>query len=250
MSSEWPEDLQPFPITNWSLVKRAGQATVTTRRQALETLLRRYLPAMRAHLLLQRQIPRDQVEDLLQGFVSDQIVEQNLLAYAQRQKGKLRSFLLVALNRYVAAQFRHAAAQKRCPRGVTVAALDETRPPAADQDTPSEHFDREWAKQLVAETLREMQGRCATSGRADLWGVFEARIVAPLLEQAQPRPYEELAREYALATPLAAANLLTTGKRMFARLLRSLVAEYTHDEDDIKSEVHELMRILGRRPAG
>jgi RNA polymerase sigma-70 factor (ECF subfamily) len=245
MSADRGEDLKAFPATHWSLVEQAGQATLTTRRKALDSLLRRYLPAMRAHLLMERHLPRDKVEDLLQGFVSDQIVERNLIAHAEQRKGKFRSFLLLALNRYVTSQIRRETALKRSPRDSVVTPLDEQQIVSANEQ-PSAQFDREWAKQLVGETLSELKRQCTNSDRSDVWGVFEARIVSPLLEQTKPRPYDELARQYELATPLAAANLLTTAKRTFARLLRSAVAEYTHD-NEVDSEVRELMNILGRR---
>ena len=69
------------------------------RREALGVLLRRYVPALRAHLVVQKRVPRDAAADLIQGFVCDKVVEQGLLAGADRCKGKFRSFLRTALDR-------------------------------------------------------------------------------------------------------------------------------------------------------
>ena len=44
-----------FPATQWSLVGRAGHVTGSRRREALGTLLNRYMPAMRTHLVLARR---------------------------------------------------------------------------------------------------------------------------------------------------------------------------------------------------
>lgn len=243
------EELKPFPSTQWSLVARAGHASIDTQRQALSTLLIRYLPALRAYLLLERRMPRDRVEDLLQGFVTDQLLEHNLVAHVQREKGKFRSFVLLALKRYVISQYRKDTASKRSPEGGSVHSLDEEAMSVPDSAHSSPHFDVAWAKELVSQTLERMCRECEAGGREDIWGVFQSRMVGPLLEQTDPVEYAELAKAFQLPTALAAANLLTTGKRMFARALRQVVGEYAIDEREVQEEVVELMAVLGQRPA-
>src|SRR5687768_2580796 len=90
-----------FPSTHWSLVGSAAQINREKRREALGTLLHRYMPALRAHLVLARRLPADYADDLLQGFVADKVIEQNLLGNADRTKGRFRSFLLAAVKHYV-----------------------------------------------------------------------------------------------------------------------------------------------------
>jgi RNA polymerase sigma-70 factor (ECF subfamily) len=200
---------------------------------------------MRAHLL-HRRIPRGLVDDLLQGFVTDQIVERNLLAHAQREKGRFRSFLLIALNRYVASELRHQHAHCRSP-ATPLLALDE-QVLRGDPEAPSELFDRAWAKELVGQALCRMKEQCVHGGHESVWGVFHERVVSHLLEGTAPTEYQHLAQRYALNGPAAAANLLTTGKRMFARLLRSLVLEY-EPKAAANTEIRELMDVLGRKSA-
>ena len=77
--------------------------------------MRQYLPALKAHLLFKRTVPRDRVEDILQGFVVDKVVEHHLLSRATRKKGKFRTFLLTVLDRYVIDQQRRENAQRRRP---------------------------------------------------------------------------------------------------------------------------------------
>ena len=78
-----------FPSTQWSLVGRAGQMTGERRREALATVLHRYMPALRAHLVLGRRIPPDRADDLIQGFIADKMIEQNLLSTAEQNRGPL-----------------------------------------------------------------------------------------------------------------------------------------------------------------
>ena len=84
------------------------------------------------------------------------------------------------------------------------------------------------------------------SGRADLWGVFQCRVMAPILEGAQPVDYGQLVERFGLKSPAHAWNVLITAKRIFARTLRSVVAEYCRDDDEIESEIAELRGILAR----
>jgi len=238
-------DLRPFPVTQWSLVARAGVATVETRRQALGVLLQRYMPALRAYLLVGKRVPRDRIEDLLQGFVSDKIIEQDLISHAEQKKGKFRNFLLVSLNRYIISELRREKAQKRSPGKGELAPLADETDAVDSRSGPAEHFNATWARQMIDEALQRMRTECQTSGRVDIWGVFENRIVLPALEGARPSEYEDLVKRFALQTPLQACNLLVTAKRMFSRMLGSVVGEYV-DDDQMEDEINELKHVLAR----
>src|SRR5690242_15128505 len=104
-----------FPTTQWTGVERAGQPN-TFGRVALGELLARYLAPLRAHLLFNRHLSRDSADELLQAFISDRILEQELVGCAAREKGRFRTFLLIALNRFVSNAQRDARRQCRSPR--------------------------------------------------------------------------------------------------------------------------------------
>src|SRR5687768_9480544 len=103
-----------FPITRWTLVGRAGLPDEPARREAMDVLLRRYLPAMRA-CLRSRGIPGDRADDLLQSFVADKVIGRNILAAADRSRGRFRAFLMTALNNFARNQSRDESAEKRAP---------------------------------------------------------------------------------------------------------------------------------------
>jgi hypothetical protein len=79
-----------------------------------------------------------------------------------------------------------------------------------------------------------------------VWGVFEARLLGPLLHGAEPTDYEELVGRFGLASAAQASNVLMTGKRMFARIIRAVVGEYALGDEEIESEIRELYAVLGR----
>src|SRR3954468_16201696 len=142
-----------FPSTQWSLVGRAGQLDGARGREALGALLHSYLPALRAHLVAARGMSEDSADDLVQGFVADKVIGQNLLARAAQGRGKFRSFLLGALDHYAVGQFRYDTARKRCPAGAVLDIADQTGLSSADAE-PSLQFTLAWARQIVAEGTR------------------------------------------------------------------------------------------------
>jgi DNA-directed RNA polymerase specialized sigma24 family protein len=244
MSGQAEGELRPFGPTQWSLVNRACQSSLHGRREALGVLLLRYLPALRAHLKAQKRFDPERIEDLLQGFVAEKLVEQNLIARADRNRGKFRTFLLAALNHYVIDQDRQATAGKRSAGKAGPACLsDEPDVPSRESD-PSAQFDIAWARELVAEALRRMNVECANSGQMEVWGIFECRVVKPAMEGAEQVPYEQLIGRFALQSPIQAFNLLTTGKRKFARILREVAGEYVGDEGMIDEEIADLKSVL------
>src|SRR6188508_2148538 len=102
-----------FPPTQWSLIGRAREEDSKGKRPALDELLKRYLPALRVHLLIRRAGDEDAIQDLLQGFIASRILESNLIATAAPSRGKFRTLLLTSLDRYVVDQRRRASAQMR-----------------------------------------------------------------------------------------------------------------------------------------
>jgi hypothetical protein len=134
-------DQQPgnFPATRWSLVARVG-APNQDGHEALSELLRSYLPALRAHLVYRKRLPPDEAEDLLQEFVAHKVLQKNLLAQADRELGKFRTFLLTALDRFLANWRRDRHAGKRAPEGGMVN-IDDELECAGREARPSDVFD-------------------------------------------------------------------------------------------------------------
>src|SRR5688572_14192368 len=119
-----PLQSERFPTTRWSLVGRAAppnpssdpQQLAADDRAALGELIRLYLPALRAHLTGPLRIDRHRTDDLIQGFLADKVLEQNLIALADPNRGKFRTFLLTALERFIVDVHRFDSARKRSPQ--------------------------------------------------------------------------------------------------------------------------------------
>lgn len=253
-----------FQTTHWSMVQRAGYADAAARREALTALLRQYLPALRAHLVRRKRVREDRAADLLQGFIASKVLEDGILSQADRTRGKFRTFLLTALDRYGIDQSRRDSAQKRNPGAAGGGtAVDAERSPArssgpvlsaeeaadagagALQPAP-DAFELEWARQLLKQTLSRMEQECVATGKSNLWRLFEDRVLGAIVGDAEPTPYEKLAVDLGFGTAERAANMLITAKRMYERFLRQTIGEYALTEEEIDEEIRDLYEILAR----
>jgi len=236
-----------YPTTIWSEVARAGKPDAPEALAALENLLRRYYPSLQAHLVFKFRTNRDEAADWLQEFVQRKVLLGHLLAEAAREKGRFRTFLLNALDNFVCSELRRAKAQKRKPEQ-GICALDELTPgeSAALAREEPDPFSASWARIVLDQTLQLMETECERDGCAERWGVFKVRVLEPMLDGAEPMPYEEVVQRIGFSSPAEASNALITGKRMFHRLLRQVVAEYAGEGADMEDEIHELRRELGR----
>lgn len=239
---------QPFPVTRWSLISRARGVADPVSRDALDELLRRYLPALKAHLVLSRRLAVDQADDLLQSFVASRFVEQSLLGNAGPEKGRFRTLLLRSMNNYLIDQLRAARAHKRSAdtaRSLDELADDSLDPADSAAHDPSHNFDLAWARQVIDQAAEIMRAECAREDRSDIWEVFRGRILLPALDGSAPTPYDVLVGQFRYETPEQAANVLVTAKRSFQRALRRVVADYC-DGDDVDAELRELQRAAAR----
>ena len=236
-----------FPTTHWSLVARAGRDVTEAKRQALGEVLVRYMPALQAHLIHGKRLSPEDADDLLQEFVAGKILEKNLIGRADAHLGKFRTFLLTALDRFLIDRVRQQGARRRSPGDGNIHALGDR----ADQlqgEPACDAFDVAWARNVISETVRLMRTECEAANRNDLWGVFECRLLDPLLNSAEPVEYDVMVERFGFQSPTQASNVLITAKRMFARLMRSVVGEYALGKEQIDSEIRELMEILARVP--
>lgn len=238
---------RPFPLTRWSLVVRAADTDAAIKRIALTELLEKYLPALRSYLVLSKHFDADRADDVMQGFLASKVLDQDLIERADQRRGKFRTYLLTALDRFIVNQHRFDRAQKRFPKNS--ASLMESDDVAGDESEPIETFEVAWARQVLDRAINQMQQECHGTGRDDLWLVFDARVLSPTLGNNPLVSYDELVRRAGFSSPVRAANALVTAKRMFVRNLRAVIGEYEADESEIDEEINDLHTILAR-PGG
>src|SRR5260221_12029956 len=141
-----------FGATQWSVVMSAGNQESPRAQAALAKLCQTYWYPLYVFVRRQGQSAED-AQDLVQGFFA-KAIEKNFVAAAEPGKGRFRSFLLLALKRYMANEWDHARREKRGGRKeiISLDAQDtELRYKAepADEGSPEKAFERQWALTLL-----------------------------------------------------------------------------------------------------
>ena len=212
---------------------------------ALESILLTYQAPLRSHLTKRFGMTEDEAADCLHSFVEEKILEKGMLARANRQRGRFRTFLLTSLERFAISKHRHRSTQRRAPE-IEPLPLHEL----TEKDeiffavSPSTEFEIAWARTVIATAMDRMQAECSKNGRRHVWGVFESRLLKPILEGSSPTPYHELISKFDLESPTQAFNVLVTGKRVFGRHLRAVVQEYARDAQEVDKELCALFNVL------
>ena len=154
-----------FPATQWTVVLAAGGTPSPESAAALERLCSSYWYPLYAFVRRSGHSPAD-AEDLTQEFFA-RLLEHNWIAHADRHKGRFRSFLLMAMKRFLAKEWDKAKTLKRggqvrlVPLQLDAAETRYTREPA-DTRTPEQVFEKQWALTLLESVLKPTaRGLCA-----------------------------------------------------------------------------------------
>lgn len=240
--------LNRFLTTDWSAVASAADPAHPDHPNSIERLLLHYLPALKDFLVARYSISSDHAEDIVQGFALEKVLKRQILAQADQARGRFRTFLLNALCNFAISEFRRASAQRRIPQNALIPLheLDEQSGLGVADDQSAWEFDLAFTRQILTETVERFQRYCQKTGRQDFWEVFDGRILGPTLNDKPVLPYDVLVTRIGVRSPDQASNILMSAKRVFTRLLRSVVAEYAKDEAEIDEELALLRGMLNR----
>jgi len=234
-----------FPTTVWPEIWAVAQAEPSKAFQALDSVLCAYQAPLKAHLVTKFGLSEDEAADCLHSFIEKKILQKGLLARANQQRGRFRTFLLTALDRFAISECRRQSSLKRTPPTPPLPLHELTEEDELGfAATPSPEFDVAWARTVLAAAIQRLRAECEQKSRSDFWGVFEGRLLKPLLEGSSPTPYDELVASCALESPAHAFNALASAKRSFARHLRAVVQEYSGNGQNAEAELCELRSIL------
>ena len=244
-----------FHSTHWTNVLRAGAENDTSRREALNTLLEQYWKPVYCYLR-RKGNDNETAKDLTQGFFQEVALDRDLIRLADPSKGRFRSLLLTALNRYTTDQHRRRMAEKRMPIGGLVSLEKLGDLGIADRsvpEPPDDAFNHVWAFEILNEVLAAVRNEYVLNAKEAHWCVFHARLVAPITDHVEPTPFPALCAQHGV-TEKEAYNMLGSVKRRFQMLLRERVGQSVGmddgvDEKEIDSEIDDLVRALSKRPA-
>src|SRR4029077_5675946 len=120
-------------------------------------------------------------QDLTQEFFC-RLLEKRWLDSVDREKGKLRTFLIVALKRFLLNEWDYASARRRGGGQAPVqmdTAFAESRFAADSQAlAPDEGFDRQWALTLIDLTLSRLRAEFAATGKSGDYDAMKNCLLA------------------------------------------------------------------------
>jgi RNA polymerase sigma-70 factor (ECF subfamily) len=213
-------------------------------RPELAGLLRQYLPAIRAHLLRKRRIHPDRVDDLLQTFVADKVLQQNVIEKADQLRGRFRTFILTAVENFLISQQRYEYAARRSPGTRTkMLELDDQRD-AEPSCREGDVFDRTWAREVIGQALQWMKQVCDETQRQREWVLFDKRIVGPVLREEPEADYSAIIKEFGFISYSQATKAMTRAKRLYVQCLREVVGQYVVNAEEVDAEIIDLQRVV------
>lgn len=243
-----PVSPRRFATTRWSMVLAAGgmhSADLgTAGREALALLCQTYWYPLYA-FIRRRGHAADEAQDLTQSFFL-RLLEKNVLASADPQRGRFRSFLLASLKNFLANEWERSTAAKRGGGHALlplVADFDSAerqyvREPA-DTLTPERCFERQWAITLLSNVLSDLEKQYAASGRAALFEALKSCLVA----DAPPGFYAGNSQKLGLsegAIQVAASRL----RKRYRELLREHIAQTVESPEEVEEELRDLFRAV------
>ena len=249
MSEYHPQDLPQagspqFPDTRWSVVLRAGLEPGDEGKAALERLCRDYWFPLYAFVRRRGHSPED-AEDVTQGFMLH-LIEGPLLGRADQERGRFRSFLLGALQHFLAKELRRQQTVKRGGKREIVSLDAEegerrfAREPA-DEVTPEVQFERSWAFALLERVFARLRAEYERAGRAELFEKLE-----PYLAGKESMPgYEQLARQVG-QSPSGVGVSIHRMRRRYGDLLRDEIAQTVSSPKEAEAELAHLMAVVAQ----
>ena len=212
-------------------------------REALSGFCEAYWPPLYS-FLRHRGYPSADAQDLVQGFFAH-LLEQDTLTRADRQKGRLRTFLLGSLQNFLFNEYERARALKR-GGGRQIVSIDEHLPEAEAAMFATSHlsdagcYDFVWASNIVTRAWQSLQNAFVAEGKAE-W-LEELRPFVAGGSVTPPNQEEAAAR---LGVPIATLRTwLSRLRQRYRESLRMEVASTVSDPADVDQELHHLYQIL------
>ncbi len=230
-----------FNTTHWSVVL-AARGESAEAQEALEKLCRVYWYPLYAFVRRQGHSPED-AEDIIQGFFA-RLLQRKDLETIQRERGRLRCYLLVSLKHFLINEQLRARAEKRGGRQSFIS-LDEVEAEKkfsqepVDKSTPEKIFERRWAMALLDKVLELLRNEYEATDRLRLFESLRWFLSDEPAEQSQA----EIGSQLGLSTG-AVKQAVRRMRQRYRELLREEVANTVAAAADIDDEVRHLVAVL------
>lgn len=233
-----------FPSTRWSLIQVIQERGADAAKPAMDEICRNYwLPV---YVFIRRGGKNAiDAEDLTQGFF-EKLLAGSFFEQPDRDRGRLRNYLLRSVKNYVAAEHQKQQAQKRGGSAELVfidadhaEGLGLTELIQSSDLPPDESFERRWARDLLARGLQQLQEEYVEKRQSQL---FET--VSPLLSEIRKGAIAEAAAEMN-STENAIRISLHRMKKRYQTIIRDEVRLTLEPGADVEVELRYLAGLVG-----
>lgn len=233
-----------FQTTQWSVVLTAGLEAGEAQRAALSALCMTYWYPLYAYVRRKGYSEPD-AQDLTQGFFV-QILSRKGLESADPERGRFRSFLLVALKNYIINVHRRDSADKR-GGGQVLLSLDEMNGESRYQrepttgETPETLYHRNFANAVVSKAMDELADEYRLAGKERIF----SELSLSMTTGRTATDTQGHAVVLGISRNAVSAALHRMRKR-FGEILRQHVAGLVNSEDEaeVESEMQALLNAL------
>jgi RNA polymerase sigma factor, sigma-70 family len=230
-----------FTTTHWSVVLTA-QGRSPAADEALEKLCRTYWWPLYGFVRRNGYGP-EEAQDLTQGFFA-LLLERRDLDVVRREKGRLRSYLLISLKNFLAKARRHELTLKR-GEGRALVPLDEllAREHAdlepVDSLTADKIYERRWALTLLEQVLTRLETEYRAAGNTILFD----RLKEFLSDEPGRRSQAEVAAELGMSEN-AVKQAFHRLRQRYRQLLRDEIAQTVAVPGDVEDELRHFISVL------
>jgi len=210
---------------------------------SLELLCAAYWYPLYVYVRRRGHSPHD-AQDLTQEFFA-KLLEKNYLKAADREKGRFRTFLRVAMKRFLANEWDRTRAQKR-GGGLASVSWDSTLAEQRYQNDraptlpPDQIYERQWAMTLLEQTMSRLRQEYTGPGKV---AEFE-QLKCALTAERGSIPYGDIAIKLGINEGAARVGAHRLRKR-FRELFRAAVAETVEEAEEVDDELRYVVGLLG-----
>jgi RNA polymerase sigma-70 factor (ECF subfamily) len=238
-----------FHTTHWSEIIDARTLDETHRRVTVNELISKYWKPVYCYLR-RKGYDNEPAKDITQGFFHEVVLGRELIQQADRNKGRFRTFLLTALDRYAADVYDKETAAKRSPKGQRVSLETSEVVSLLDSDSelgPDQAFHYAWASEVLSQVLGAVKQECFNTGKAAHWEVFHAKVIRPILDNVEPPPLKEICSKYNVDSEAKASDMIFNMKRRFRSAMKRHLRQIVESESAVEEEFNEVFEILSKK---
>ncbi len=229
-----------FATTHWSMVLCAGEESSPVSEEALARLCQTYWYPLYAYVRRQGYGPHE-AQDLTQEFFT-RLLARNYLKSLDRQKGRFRSFLLAAMEHFLAKEWRDARRLKR-GGGRPILSLEEQDVESryliepAEEMTAERIFERRWAYTVLEQAIQRLREEFAAVGKGALFEALQGFLSGEKTAYAELGPRLDM-------TGGAIKVAVHRMRQRYGELLRAEIAQTVSSPDEVDEEVRYLIAVI------